>query len=110
MILDFNTMPAATLKNFKGGEKEVNAAMYADSLCRIMKGTVPPGASIGLHTHTDSCEIVYCLSGGGKAIYDNVEERLTPGCAHYCPKGHSHTVINDTDETLVFFAVVPQQA
>ena len=109
MILDFDSMPTATLKNFKGGENELYAAMFADPLTRIMKGTVPPGSSIGLHTHTDSCEVIYCLSGSAKAVYDGTEERLSAGQAHYCPKGHSHTIINDTAEPMLFLAVVPQQ-
>ena len=36
-------------------------------------------------------------------------ERLAAGDCHYCPKGGFHTLINDGDEDLVFFAVVPQQ-
>lgn len=109
MILDFNNMPVGEMKNFKGGEKSVFAAAYADSLCRIMKVSVPAGASIGLHTHEGNCEVVFCLSGNAKAVYDGVEERIVPGTAHYCPKDHNHTVINDGTEDFVAFAVIPQQ-
>ena len=31
------------------------------------------------------------------------------GDCHYCPKGHTHSLINNSDEDLVFFAVVPVQ-
>ncbi len=30
-----------------------------------------------------------------------------PPC--YCPKGHPHSLVNDSDADLVFFAVVPEQ-
>mgnify|MGYP000196439956 CR=1 FL=1 len=55
-----------------------------------------------------SSEIVYVLSGTGKALYGGGEERLTPGDCHYCPEGHAHSLINDGTQTLEFFAVVPQ--
>ena len=109
MILNFDSIPESVMTNFKGGEKSVSAHMFVDPMCRIMRGRLVSGASIGLHTHEDSCEIVYCFSGSGKAICDGVEERISAGVCHYCPKGHSHTVINDTDGEMEFFAVVPQQ-
>ena len=62
----------------------------------------------GLHTHEGSSEIVYVLSGTGKALYGGGEERLAPGDCHYCPEGHAHSLINDGTQTLKFFAVVPQ--
>ena len=109
MILNFDSIPESVMTNFKGGEKSVAAHMFVDPMCRIMRSRLVSGASIGLHTHEDSCEIVYCFSGSGKAICDGVEERISAGVCHYCPKGHSHTVINDTDGEMQFFAVVPQQ-
>ena len=33
---------------------------------------------------------------------------LEAGQCHYCPQGHSHSLINDSTEELVFFAVVPK--
>ena len=41
--------------------------------------------------------------------YDDGEEPLKPGDCHYCPKGHAHSLINNSDGDLEFFAVVPQQ-
>ena len=53
--------------------------------------------------------MIYILQGEGKALYEDREEELYAGVCHYCPKGHSHSVINNSDEDLIFFAVVPQQ-
>ena len=83
--------------------------MVVDELNRIMKGSLQKGSSIGLHRHETSSEIVYILSGNGKAICDGVEEELRAGDCHYCKKGSEHTVMNIGDEELVFFAVVPNQ-
>ena len=75
-----------------------------------MKGVLAPGCSIGLHSHQNSSEIVYILSGTGKALFDEACETLSPGDCHYCPRGHSHSLINDGAEELRFFAVVPEHA
>ena len=85
------------------------ARMYTDELTKIMRGTLEPGASIGMHTHETNSEMIYILSGNGKVLYDNGEESLSAGDCHYCPKGHAHSLMNDGEENLVFFAVVPEQ-
>ena len=109
MKLQFDAISVTDLPNFKGGEGVYRANIYTDELGKIMRGRLVPGASIGTHTHEDSSEIIYVLSGTGKALYDGIEERLAPGDCHYCPKGHAHTLINDGEEDLVFFAVIPLQ-
>ncbi len=44
-----------------------------------------------------------------KVKVEDGEELLKPGDCHYCPKGHAHSLINDSGGELEFFAVVPQQ-
>ena len=109
MIIDFTNMEETVMPEFKGGEKEMRAKMYVDESNRIMRCRLIPGASVGLHTHEGNSEIVFILEGNGKAVYDGAEERISAGMCHYCPKGHSHTIVNDTDTDLIFYAVVPQQ-
>lgn len=109
MKVDFSRLKETVIPNFMGGKGNVRAWMWVDERGKIMQGSMEPGASIGLHTHTTSSEIVYILSGTGKALYDEGEELLAPGDCHYCPKGHSHSLINNGTELLVFFAVVPNQ-
>ena len=109
MILDLMKMPEQPMRNFKGGEGIAWVRMFNDEHNRIAIIRVQPGCSIGMHTHETSSEIIWFLSGSGKAICDGIEERVAPGGCHYCPKGHAHTLINDGSEDLTFFAVVPQQ-
>ena len=109
MLIDFHTMETTVIPHFRGGEKELSSEMYTDPCKKIMRGRLIPGASIGLHTHETSSEIIYILSGTGKVLYDDTEESLAPGDCHYCPKGHRHSLINDSSDDLVFFAVVPEQ-
>lgn len=106
MLIDFDAMETTVIPHMRGGEKEVSAQLYTDPLGKIMRGTLVPGASIGLHTHETSSEIIYILAGEGKVLYDGVYEPLSAGSCHYCPKGHSHSLINDSGALLEFFAVV----
>lgn len=109
MKIDFKKYEAEIKEKFNNGEKYFEVKTFNDGLNKIMYGKLIPGASIGLHTHTDSSEIIYIISGSGKNICNGIEERLNPGDVHYCKKGDNHTFINDTNEDLIFFAVVPKQ-
>ena len=96
--------------NFNGGEKELLANMFVDDAGnKIFRGKLAPGASIGLHTHETSCEVIYVLKGKGIVLYNGEYEDVSEGLCHYCPKGHSHSLINNSDEDLIFLAVVPVQ-
>ncbi len=108
MILDFPNIKEERLPRFKGGEKEYIARMFVDEYNRIMYGRLEPGASIGMHLHDTSSEAIYILQGNGKVLIDDGEERVSAGQCHYCPKGHAHSLVNDSDADLIFFAVIPQ--
>ena len=82
--------------------------MYTDGDNKIMRGKLEPGSSIGLHTHEGSSETIYILSGTGKVLYDGEYEPLSAGSCHYCPQGHAHSLMNDSEGDLIFLAVVPE--
>lgn len=109
MILDFDVIEEQALPNFKGGEKQFKTRMYTDGACKIMRASLEPGATIGVHTHETDSEIIFMLKGTGVVLYDDGRETLSAGSCHYCPKGHSHSLRNESDETIEFYAVVPEQ-
>lgn len=112
MILDYTTMETTHIPNFLGGDGTLHAQMRVDELGKILKGVLDPGSSIGWHIHETSSEIIYILSGTGRVLCDGAYEALGPGSCHYCPRGHEHSLINDSPEggeDLTFFAVVPEQ-
>ena len=112
MLIEFDKMEPQIIPHMRGGEKEVQARMYTDPQNKIMRGRLIPGASIGMHTHETSSEIIYVLSGKGKILYDGGCDPLEPGSCHYCPKGRAHSLMNDSPEggeDLRFFAVVAEQ-
>ena len=66
MILDFNTIPANAVPHFAAARarpSSVNLTIPAWARWRL---TPPVGSSIGLHTHTGNCEVIYILSGSGQ--------------------------------------------
>ena len=116
MKIRFDEMEVTVLPQFKGGEKEFAANMFFDGTNRIFKGTLVPGATIGMHTHDDSCEVIFVLEGNGTVVErspESEEDTITPvsaGDCLYCQKGHTHSLRNTAEEgNLVFYAVVPKQ-
>ncbi len=108
MRISFQTMPQTAIPHFYGGEGETHAQMFCDSNGKIMRGELPPGASIGPHRHETNGEILFILQGMGHAVCDGETEPLRAGDCHYCPPGHSHSLHNDGQAPLFFFAVVPE--
>ena len=108
MIINFNEQELQEFPNFKGGEKSLNAKMFFDGMNRIIYGELEPGASIGMHLHETNSEIIYILEGKGVVKVEGGEEAVGAGNCHYCPKGHSHSMINYVTEDIVFYAVVPE--
>lgn len=110
MLIDFDKIEETVTPRFKGGEGDTRSRQVFDGVNKIMRGTLMPGCSIGYHCHDTSSEMILILSGEARCLYDDGEERLHAGQCHYCPKGHSHSLINaSANEPLVYFAVVPEQ-
>ncbi len=109
MIIKFEDLEEKSLPNFQGGEGVFYAHMYVGEKIKILKGKLVPGATIGLHRHVPTSEVIFILSGAGTAFCDGKEEKLQAGDCHYCPKGSEHTLKNLGDDDLLFYAVVPQQ-
>lgn len=107
MVIDFKNIKEEKIMNFKGGEGELDTRNFVDKDNRIMMSILKPGASSGYHKHDGNWEIVYIVDGEATFVYDDKEEVVRAGQVHYCPNGHSHSMINKTDKDLVYFAVVP---
>ena len=108
MRIDFSGLPEAVVPGFKGGQGQVHIRKFEDpAMGGIVRITLLPGSSIGLHTHGGNCEVVYVLSGSGKCMDDGAEYTLSPGSVTYCPEGRSHSIVNTGDAPLVLFGVLP---
>jgi len=109
MTADYNSMEWTANPAFKGGEGTFYNKTFTDGVNKMMHGKLEPGSSIGYHKHEGNCEMIFIVEGEGKVFYDDTEEAVKPGTVHYCPEGHSHSLINNGSEDLVFYAVVPKQ-
>ena len=108
-MIDFETIKEKEKKGFKGGELSAFIKKKEDGLNRIMHVRLTPGASVGLHRHADSSEIIYILNGDATVTTDGKTETVPVGCASYCKKGSVHTVKNNGTSDLIYFAVVTMQ-
>lgn len=106
MMIDFTASPEIAIPHMNGGEGQIFARMCDGEHSRIIVTRIPAGSSIGLHEQTSGDDINYVMEGKGKAVCDGKEEPLSPGICHICPKGSSHTIINDGESDLVLFTVV----
>ena len=107
MKILFDSMEDTVNVKMRGGEGNFVTKLFKDEKCKILRGLLAPGCSIGMHTHETDSEVIYVLSGTGTMLFDDGKETLTAGDCHYCPQGHSHSFINESQEDLIFFAVVP---
>ena len=109
MTIDFNKIEEVANPRFKGGEGDTMFRTFNDGQNKIMRGRLDVGCSIGYHTHESNSEIIFILGGEARCLYDDGEERLTAGDCHYCPRGHSHSLINaSSTEPLEYFAIVAE--
>ena len=109
MIIDFKNIEEVAMKNFKGGDGEINGRMFFDGTNRIMLARVEKGNSIGYHKHETSSEIIYVLEGIATINMEGSAESVKAGEVHYCKKGLSHSLTNNQEETLKILCVVPEQ-
>lgn len=108
-IVDFDSMEEDVQNAFKGGEGDVAFRIFKDDLNKVMRVRMTPHSSVGQHSHETDSEIIMVLKGNGKIVFDGEEMPIHEGQVHYCPKGHGHTIVNDSDEELHLCCVVPQQ-
>ena len=108
-MIDFDNLPLTLLHEFQGGNGDIKAKIHGDELNRIVKSVYASGVSTGYHCHFDSSEIIFIIAGSCKIIHNGKEEHISAGQCHYCKKGDSHAVINDSDQDLIMYAVVCKQ-
>ncbi|SDY12421.1 Cupin domain-containing protein [Acetomicrobium thermoterrenum DSM 13490] len=68
-----------------------------------------PGASIGFHQHIDDEEVYAILSGRGIFTDGTTEVEANPGDVFLTRKGESHSIKNNSDVPLIFFAMIAKK-
>ena len=109
MKVDFSLIKGEEMLGFKGGKGKVNLRIVeGKGGIKVIRATLYPHSSVGMHRHDDDSETIFIVSGSAKSVCDSEIEYLSAGDCTICPRGCSHTMINDGDEPAEFFAVLPK--
>lgn len=78
------------------------------AVTQFAQATLPPGASVGPHQHTDIAEVFLVEHGRGRLVVEGREVALSPGSCVTVEPGETHAVENHGDEPLVltYFGVL----
>jgi mannose-6-phosphate isomerase-like protein (cupin superfamily) len=98
--------------NLKGGRDTTRVINILES--EEMFGTgrlfgvsvIPPGGSIGQHTHQGDFETYYILKGSARVNDNGVFYDLGPGDMTQCRDGDFHSIENTGDIDLEYLAVI----
>jgi mannose-6-phosphate isomerase-like protein (cupin superfamily) len=103
---------AITVSNLRGGIGDLTRediftpeeGCGKTRICAIL--TIPPGNSIGEHTHGPDAEMYYILSGTLQITDNGITKDLNPGDAVFTGDGNAHSVINVSSEPASMLAVI----
>ena len=68
--------------------------------------TLPPGASIGNHSHSEDMEFYIILKGNGVVNDNGTEKPVTQGDVMITGNGETHSINNTGNVPLVLHAVI----
>ena len=68
--------------------------------------TLEPGCGVGMHEHIDEQEYFYIVKGDPVYYDDDKEIQLHEGDCTLCEDGHSHGIVNRSDETIYIVACI----
>lgn len=66
---------------------------------------IPPGSTIGRHTHIASEEVYFISSGSPIVKVEGEERRLVEGAVAVVHSGQSHQLINDSPHDVRIFVI-----
>ena len=98
--------------NLKGGKGTVRIVNILEKeelfgLGRLFAiSIIPPGGSIGQHTHEGDFETYYILKGRAKVNDNGNMAELGPGDMTQCADGQYHSIENIGDIDLEYLAVI----
>jgi mannose-6-phosphate isomerase-like protein (cupin superfamily) len=96
--------------NLKGGRDTVRIINIAEELFGAGRlfgiSIIPPGGSIGRHTHEGDFETYYILKGSARVNDNGVFYDLGPGDMTQCKDGDFHSIENTGAVDLEYLAVI----
>ncbi len=102
MIKTADRQQVRVRERLRGGE---GALVFHDLLTQeesfgagklFSRTVIPPGASIGTHTHEGEFEMYYLLSGDAEVLDGGEWSAIRRGDVHVCANGEAHAIRNNT--------------
>jgi len=112
MIKQSEAMTCKEAHNLRGGVGRIEMKHFYDEaefngLGRLYGLlVVPPGCSVGDHSHIGEQESYYILEGVATYNDNGKEVKLYPGDMALCPDGEFHGVKNEGEVDLKFIALI----
>jgi len=99
----------------RGGKGDVSLAQLpAQALAKhvrlLSELTIPPGAGIGTHTHSDETEYFYIVEGTGTVDDDGASAQVQPGDVLVTGGGAQHNIENHSNAPLRLIAIIVTEA
>ena len=113
MLYHRNELASETRENARGGTGTAAFVHFVKGQGAVQKNTtmlaeitLPPGASIGPHSHTEDTEFYIIMEGRGTVTDNGTEKPVVKGDVMVTGNGDSHSITNTGDTPLVFHAVI----
>jgi mannose-6-phosphate isomerase-like protein (cupin superfamily) len=111
MIIRRNEMKNEIKEKMRGGNGSAHLTHLVDcekekNVRLLTEITLPPGASIGNHSHESEAEYFFILSGSGTVNDNGADTPVNAGDTVITKDGASHSIANTGDVPLVFHAVI----
>jgi len=111
MVIHQSEMKAEQKEGMRGGEGTVSLLHYVDGATMknarlLSKIVIPPGASIGNHSHESETEYFIILEGTGSVDDDGVKKTVSAGDVVATGGGATHGIANAGTVPLVMVAVI----
>ncbi len=111
MVINSKDMKVEEIVHMRDGEGTVIKTTVAPAALDMHQRLVArfrlrKGCSIGMHQHNGEVEYFYILSGQGIVTEDDGEKTVQAGDAVITGWGNSHSIRNEKDQDLEFFAFI----
>jgi len=111
MIIHRNEMKVEVKEKMRGGLGNTTLVHLVDGATMknarlLSEVTIPPGASIGQHSHDKETEYYIILEGSGVVADDGVDKTVVAGDVVETGNGTGHSITNNGSKPLKLIAVI----
>ena len=87
------------------GNKHFREVLFTGPKTQLVVMHIPPGGDVGAETHEHVEQVLFFLSGTGKAILDGKESPVRAGDVVVVTPGTHHNFINEGREPLKIYTI-----